>query len=258
LAGTGIHWADLLKERQRRLQQVLNESLAPVVVEGPWWVRTLRALWRRLRRQEFQFVSNFIADIIGYLDPDAQAAVHGRLRESLDRLSADVGSLSGKRPLTIIAHSLGTVISSNYVWDQAKLRRQQGQDGFHPHLQFENFFTLGSPLALFSLRYGGPDAFQQPVSLESPRGRWLNISDADDPVGMPLKTLNDAYARAVFREVRVNSGAYLAAHNGYFNDATTMQTVSRKLALDWLYGNSRLTPERLQQLGAEYDQTLGL
>jgi hypothetical protein len=160
--------------------------------------------------------------------------------------------------VTFIAHSLGTVISSDYVWDRTKARRRTRRRGFHERLAFANFFTVGSPLALYSLRYGGPEAFNKPVRVEIPRGRWVNLYDRDDPVGMPLKPLNAAYRRAVWKDVHVESGPYLLAHGGYFSTPGTMAAISRKLALDWIEWNGLVPRARLAELDAAYDSTLGL
>ena len=47
-------------------------------------------------------------------------------------------------------------------------------------------------------------------------GRWVNIFDEDDPVGMPLKVLNEAYNKVVHKDVLVNSGVYGISHTNYF------------------------------------------
>ena len=256
LAIQDVYWADILQERQRELYKVLAKA-NQVEVSGSWWRKLVREAIRGFKRVESRFVAEFIGDVIGYLDRDTQAAVHKRVTEALDRLSGEAGSQKAKTPLTIVAHSLGTVISSNYVYDHAKRRHALGKSGFDDELALENFFTIGSPLALFSLQYGGPQAFKQPIKVETVRGRWINISDKDDPVGMPLKSLNDAYGEAVFMDVRVNSGVYLLAHTAYFQEPVTMKLLSRKLALDWVAHHHAVEASRLASWYDEYDQTLG-
>lgn len=255
---TSVHWADVLQERQRILREVLEAGQEPLAVGGPWW----RALWSRvaarLKRIEHTFVAEFIGDVIGYLEPGARAAVHATVTATLESLAAQLAPTDGKTPVTFIAHSLGTVIASNYLWDRTKARRAQGQEGFDAALRVDNFFSLGSPLALFSLQYGQPETFTSPITVESVRGRWINIFDRDDPVGMPLKGLNDAYRQAVWKDAQVNSGAYLVSHAGYFKDPQTLTIISAKLTLDWLTLNDRLTPTQQDAYAAHYDQTLGL
>lgn len=261
LAVSRVYWGDVLRERQRLLRRMLEAGGESFRAHAPWWYKTLH-LWQYAkylwRKNERRFISEYIGDVIGYLEPGAHAAVHQRLTDSLEQLAPADDRAEGKRPLTIIAHSLGTVISSDYVWDRTKARRAEGREGFHDRWRFDNFFTLGSPMALFSLKYGGPEAFKQPIAVESPQGRWINLFDQDDPIGMPLKALNDAYGRAVHQDVRVDAGAYLLAHGGYFTEPQTLAILSRKLALDWAAVNQRLPADRLARLYAAYDQAPGL
>ena len=75
---------------------------------------------------------------------------------------------------------------------------------------------------------------------------------------MPLKPLNAAYDRAVWKDAHVDSGPYLLAHAGYFSKSGTLTIIGRKLALDWLALNRWLPPGRQAELDAAYDATLGL
>ena len=252
-----VYWADTLNEKQRVLEERLNQAQEPLRLTLRLWL-SFRWLWRLLawwlRRKEYEFVSRSVADVIGYLQTDAEKLVHQRMEQALDRLVGDVGVVGRKAPLTIVSHSLGTVISSDFVYDQTKKRRAAGKAGFHEKAQLENFFTVGSPLALFSIKYGGPDAFKNPISVESSQGRWINIRDADDPIGMPLKVLNEAYDRVVQRDVRVNAGLYLISHMRYFRDRDTLKIIGGKVALDWIALNGRLPKERVSGLRARYDE----
>lgn len=261
LAAGQVYWGDVLRERQRTLRAILEAGGTPFRAHAPLWYKFLHA-WQYAkyawRKRERVFVSEYVGDVIGYLESGAHAAVQRSVTEALAQLSRQEPGTAGKRPLTMVAHSLGTVISSDYVWDHTKARRAQGQNGFDDRWQLENFFTIGSPMALFSLKFGGPEAFKQPIRMEGPRGRWLNVFDQDDPIGMPLKALNEAYERVVWRDVRVNSGAYLLAHGGYFTEPKTLTLISRKLALDWVAVNGMRPAGELDALYAEYDRTLGL
>lgn len=239
-----VYWAGPLNAKQLLLEERLKR-----VPETRWF--TLR-LWSR--RQEYEFVSRSVADVIAYLQTDAEALVHAEMARALDRLVERAGA-GGKMPLTIVSHSLGTVISSDFIYDQTKRRRLEGKQGFHEKAQLENFFTVGSPLPLFSIKYGGPDAFKSPISVETPRGRWVNVFDVEDPIGMPLKVLNEAYDRVVLKDVRVNAGCYLISHHRYFRNAETLRIIGRKAALDWAVLNGRLPPDQAAQLYRRYDES---
>ncbi len=260
LAVESVYWAGELNERQSILEDRLKQAQEQLRFTAWTWLSFIwiwRLLVRRLRRTEMEFVSRSVADIIGYLDEAVERSVHGRMGQALERLAARTGAEgAAKMPLTIVSHSLGTVISSDYVYDQGKRRRAGGKTGFHEKAVLENFFTVGSPLALFSLKYGGPDAFQSPISVEGPRGRWVNIRDMNDPIGMPLKTLNEAYGKVVLKDARVHAGPYLVAHQRYFRGGGTLKIIGRKLALDWAALNGSMPPERAERLYARYDEKL--
>lgn len=250
-----VHWAHLLQVRQIELEQILNAQ-RPLKLQGPWWRRALTVVVNSLRKQESRFVTEFIGDVIGYSAPEVRTAIQAAIVQVLEELTDRIGRPGAKAPVTLIAHSLGTVISSDYIWDATASRATQGCYGFHDRLQLANFFTVGSPLALFSLRYGGPHAFNKPITLERPDGRWVNLFDHDDPVGMPLKPLNEAYDRVVLKDVEVESGPYLLSHGGYFTKSETLAIMSRKLALDWAALNQHLPPDQLKTLYDRYDRTL--
>lgn len=253
-----VYWADILNKNQKKLFDRLQESQEQLKLQGTWKQKLWAFFKHFSRKVEFRFVTRSIADITGYLQNDARSLIHGRVLETVGRVSDRVGGSGGKAPLTIVAHSLGTVVSSECVYDWTKARRQQHQEGFHDSARFANFFTLGSPLALFSLQAGDADAFREPIHVEDLTGRWVNIRDEDDPVGMPLKTLNKEYGEAVLRDVRVESGGYLVAHTRYFTAGQTLKIIGRKLAIDWIALNEQLPKERINQLYADYDQDLGI
>lgn len=245
------YWEDILRDREETLRKLLEAG--PSLTPSSLW----RRLWHWLRRAEYHFVADSIGDIIGYLNPDTRAAIQEELANAINRLSQRMPKTPDKLPLTVLAHSLGTVISSEYIWDRAKLRLESGQEGFDAHFRFVNFFTVGSPLALFSLKFGGPEVFKKPVQVEDADGRWVNLFDPDDPVGMRLKPLNAVYQQAVLADVAVESGVYLQAHNGYFTRSRVLEVVARKLVLDWAAHNHFLSEEKIKELRDSYDRWVG-
>lgn len=253
LAVEAAYWGGILQARENDLYLRLDRGHEALQGVSGW----MQLLWRWLRKKEYRFVADAIGDILGYLDGEIRLKVQQTLTEALLRLRRQTANLSGELPLTIIAHSLGCVVSSEYVWDATRVRLQQGQTGFDPVWEFANFFTLGSPLALFSLKFGGPEAFKKPVTVEAGAGRWINLFDDDDPIGMPLRLLNEAYEKAVFRDVLVESGLYLLAHDGYFLRSAAPQIIGRKLAVDWASANGYLSGLPLKEAYAAYDAWVG-
>jgi hypothetical protein len=253
-------WSQATQRRQRVLSEILRNAPDLLELRSAWpW-----DLWKRFvawyRRRERAFVAEFVGDVIGYHESEAAQGIRQSLMEGLQNLArrASAVPISGKIPLTIIAHSLGSVIASDFIWDQQQLRASSGQAGFDERFQLFNLFTIGSPLALFSRRYGGPEAFNQPIVMEHPAGRWVNIYDRDDPFAMPLKPLNSAYDRAVLKDARVQAGLYLFSHQGYFEHNDTLDIVARKVTLDWASAASRKSTESLAKISQRFDQELAV
>ena len=94
--------------------------------------------------------------------------IHGVMAQALHRLALQAGSSA---PLSVIAHSLGTVIASNYLYDLS--RPQLVSDEVKAHMDdvplergetLVHFFTLGSPLAVWALHH---DDFGRPLTVPS-------------------------------------------------------------------------------------------
>ena len=255
-----VYWEGIFEEREAQLRKKLDGFPKPVKGGGSLWNKFFRLLWLLWKRFQDEIITDYIGDIVGYLHPPAQRAVYAKISDTLKGCHSRLGVSSEKPPLTFIAHSLGTVITSDYIYEQNKPNSDiSGPKVMKDHFVLSNLFTVGSPISLFSLRFGGPEMFTSPVSVESPAGRWVNIFDEDDPVGMPLKVLNDAYNKVVHKDVLVNSGVYGISHTNYFKKTSkVIDIICQKLTIDWISLNQKLSPPEIEKLYAEYDKTLGV
>jgi alpha-beta hydrolase superfamily lysophospholipase len=211
------YWADILDPREEGL-------LARLAAGGD-------LDYVRLRR----FFLGFFADAIAYRreptqDADVYDAIHDRVLGALRRLRARLGGRD--RPLVVLAHSLGSVIASNYVWDeQRRNEKARGVDAFERMETLAGFVTFGSPIPLFTLALRNVVSIAfPPPTLAAPlaaAARWLNFYDPDDVLGWPLKPLSPTYERAVTEDRAINVGGVLTswnplAHDGYWTDADLM------------------------------------
>lgn len=225
-----IVWDDILAKNQERLAVILKKGFA---VQRAGIARSfskkiffLPSKWMLKLRTDFAAES--VSDIIGYYNDLAYERIHERLLNEINSF-ADIPAPAGeKQSLSIIAHSLGTVISSDFVYD-----RQKAYGALHENFVLNNFFTLGSPMALFALQYG-VELFKYPIHVEDSSGQWTNIFDLDDPIAYPLRNLNDAYEKAVRLDCQVNTGGFGVSHMRYFDDGEVQETIAAKLAADWL------------------------
>jgi hypothetical protein len=231
------HWAPVLEAPETELWHRMHHA-------G-------RLDWTRLRG----FMVHFLADVAAYqITPRDRAtydAVHAVLASTFRALATEAGA---DAPLCVVAHSLGTVIASNYLYDLQQLphrdirprsvRNAMADTPLERGETLAQLYTFASPIALFSLRY--PD-FGTPVAVPSPRlgahhpgveGRWVNVYDRDDAIAWPLRTLNDAYARQVSEDRAIDAGPWPAdttplSHTGYWNDGDAQEAVAEGLAALW-------------------------
>lgn len=232
-----VHWAPVLQREQTRLW-------GKVSAKGDLDFVDLR-----------RFVVDFAGDAIAYQptpkDREVYDSVHAVLARCLRALARNAGKAA---PLCVIAHSLGTIISSNYFYDLSESRRpgmvSKAVRDVKQSTPLENghtltlFYTLGSPMAVWSLRYRD---FGVPIRVPSPKleehhpgllGEWVNFYDPDDAIGYPLGRLNDGYRRSVDRDVAVNVGGLLSSwnpmsHTGYWTDRDVIELIARALARVW-------------------------
>lgn len=261
--------------RERFTKAIAGQSSDPpseLVMEPIYWAPELQAqeteLWSRLRKGgdlDFlslrQFMVNFAADAIAYQpapkEKQAYERIHARVAAGLNQLAISAGPTA---PLCLIAHSLGTVIASNYIYDLEKHARKKliskkvlnemEDTPLERGETLANLYTFGSPIALWSLRYAD---FGRPIAVPSPKLRghhpavvpvteWINFYDEDDVIGYPLRTLNDAYKTAVKEDICVNAGGWLSSwnplsHNGYWTDNDVTKPIAAGLAKLWQRAN---------------------
>lgn len=279
--GVGKQQSDFADEMKQSLQKRINNLLpagAPQVEEifsfkSIYWAPVLQSrentLWDKLKTSSCldfmklrQFMVDVAADGIAYQptpnDRQIYDEVHEVFAASLKELAADAGA---DAPLCVIAHSLGTVIVSNYFYDLQKKFHSGIEDHIAPRVKsaigptpsslekgetLANFYTMGSPIAIWSLRYESPQ-FGVPIQVPAPqvnqrfptaKCEWLNFYDEDDIIGYPLKELNDIYRQVVSADIPVNVGSILtswnpACHTGYWTDNNVIKPIAESLVKLW-------------------------
>ncbi|MFC0188662.1 chemotaxis protein [Fictibacillus aquaticus] len=230
-----IYWGSVFQEKEEDIWRLLSAS-------GNLHYAELR-----------QFVIHFLGDAIAY-QPSGQhnqnyEKVHQVFADGLRLLSEAAGE---KAPLYIIAHSLGTIITSNYFYDLQSIpdripisvQKTMKTTPLENGSTLAGFFSLGSPLALWSLRYSD---FDSPISVPSPKlsayhpelsGKWINIYDKDDVFGFPLKPISEGYNHAVEADMEINTGSWPASltplsHMHYFTSEKITDIIAKTLAAAW-------------------------
>ena len=218
-----VYWAPVISGRE---QQVWNDLSSQNDLD-----------WVRLRK----FFINAFGDASAYRyipnNPHCTYyQIHDIVLNGLKSLRAQLGG-DGK-PLIVIAHSLGSVIMSNYIWD-----RQHGidaaiygQTAFERMESLSGFITFGSNIPLFVLAHDPIECITfPPVTLPNAlkvKAQWLNFFDSDDILGWPLKALSPGFTAAVTEDREINVGGLFtfwnpASHTDYWTDNNFTRPVAR-------------------------------
>lgn len=275
-----VNWASVLEGAERKF--LARHAPSDADAEGYWkslydGVRAvnqgresalvplmLRMMKPSLRGMDLRYpglrwlMVHFVGDIIAYqsnpADPDVYTDIHRKVAEALGRLRAKAGDTA---PLCVISHSLGGVIASNYFYDlqthrqtgrdiiETSVRAAQGDSPLERGETLSRFYTLGTPMALWSLRYRHAE-LDKPVQVPAPElerhhpglgGEWLNFHDDDDVFAWPLQPLSAAYEETV-RDVPVRLTGPLFSwtplvHPFYWSDETVMGDIGASLAEAW-------------------------
>lgn len=275
-----------------------HDPAGQLAVERVYWGEVIQdgedALWSALKKANRlghwgslisrRFMVDSLADAVAYqrndppeADPDSteedDAAeptlpnyyeqTHEKVAESLKALAASADENS---PLCIIAHSLGAIIASNYLYDLQTFIDKPKEPGTNKYIPTavqdimgENplergetltyLYTMGNPLALWSLRYY--PYFTSPITVPAPElpnyhpnlgGGWVNFYAPNDIGGYPLRVLNDAYEKAVKKDIVVNHWNpfirwTVAAHQMYWTHKAVIERIADSLADTWIAVN---------------------
>jgi hypothetical protein len=204
-------------------------------------------LWRRMtsaHRLDWGWLRKFamgvLADAVAYRRPnpgqyDQYQAIHQRVHEHLSSLSLRAGPGA---TLVVAAHSLGSVIFSDHVWDEQK-RHGPGNDALTRCETLAGLITFGSNIPLFTLGLSEIKAIAFPAPKLSPAlkaaAKWNNYFDRDDVLGYPLREISPAYASTVNEDFEISVGGVFtqwnpASHTAYWNDDAFIDLVANQLA----------------------------
>ena len=162
-------------------------------------------------RNEARDAKTFVNDVMYVLDESKRCAAQQRVGREIER------AIATGRPVIVVAYSLGSVVTYQYLQRRAVGARQEKLD----------LVTIGSPLGVPGLRalLGlETDSLAMPPSVRS----WRNIRDLNDPISGPVA--DSAHGRGMTDIVtsRTGSGdAHMMEH--YLRDPATAETLGKLL-----------------------------
>ena len=246
VAFQSLYWASVLDARELDyLKRIEREPLG----------------WRWLRRA----VTLFLGDASGYRKVSAAydttyQQVHQHVRSGIMALRAKVGP---QTPLVILAHSwAGTSYPTSSGTSRNSTARRvarsplprPGNPGRAGHLRLQH------PAVHLRLREGLSDPLSRPLPAPAIRqqARWLNVYAPADPLGYPLRPLQN-YTAVVHEDLALPVGPWYKRHTPlshmeYWNDARFHDYLAdylRRLLAAGLEpaGAGRALPQASQEIG---------
>ena len=227
---------------QKKFTQKINKKLSgsgintdSIIYENVDWYGPTQEfqekLWSRIQQNKKKLASLRLREFVLYLVSDmvAYTGIPGRdsdtYRKTNELIFKSIKNLEEKlpedAPLVIIAASLGTSLISNYIWDRQKLSDDDPWINT-PFQRFETltgFFLFGNNIPLFITGYD-PDDWK-PVKFPSeklapelkPLAKWVNYYDRHDPLGFPMKDINQHLKDSAIIDEEINVGNPLFSWN---------------------------------------------
>jgi len=168
-------------------------------------------------------------------DRPAYGDIHECVRTTLAALEA---RLAPDAPLVVLAHSLGSVIASNYIWDEQHGGQPIGRTAFERMETLTALITYGSNIPLFlpprrpavCVRFPHPSL---PPALAAV-AVWENVYDPDDILGYPLSEIWDDTQGTHIVDSPINAGVWPVSetpfsHAMYDRDDDFLDVVERRI-----------------------------
>jgi hypothetical protein len=186
------------------------EAQGRVLTPARWVADTVAKRFGLDHRLVRSFVARFFPELIAYLHSQARTLAQQRLIDVIER----------EEPQVLIAHSLGSVVAYDTLWQ-------------NPGLKIDAMITIGSPLAMpdvvFPHLQHGRDRRKgtRPASADE----WINIADPGDIVAIP-QPLTDRFDQ-VTTNLRTGIGAFsMHKATSYLKSRTTAKALLPLLVWD--------------------------
>ena len=150
-------------------------------------------------------------------------------------------------PLIIVASSMGTEIINNYIWDRQNADAQDsfGASSFERFETLVGLFTMGNNIPIFSSANKLDDLapIKFPISNLKAElreyAKWENYYDKNDPLGYPIKFINERYAKANVTDIQIGVGNILSywnilSHFGYWTSRKLQKRIASYIEMLFL------------------------
>ena len=218
-----VYYQDILQNNQTRVWERMNQLYS--------------LQWDTLRR--FMLYGFSDAATLEYSARQSDG-IYIRVQERIKEIFEDAFDhlVSQRRPIIVVAQSLGCQVFSNYVWDS---QHQKGifaqtnwsdldKDEFMKLKTVRYLITTGCNIPVFVAGLDRPRCFEKP----NPYFQWHNYFDPDDPLGWPLIPLDQSYQDCGIQEHAVEVGGILTStpfsHAAYWKNDHIIREISRRIS----------------------------
>ena len=223
-----VNWASVTQEKQTLLGDNLMKKKNHKDCNGKKRPRA-RLCWKFTRR----FILDFISDAIAYQQSEHDQKMYNDIHQEFKTVLNDIVEEAGSDAfLCIYAHSLGTVIVNNFIYD---MQESSGESKTLETLgTLKSLYTTGSPYALWTIRHQTEPPFGKPITVE----KWINFYSKNDILAYPLGNLNDKYhdirCEGTLIDKKVCAGGFLLgwgplSHNGYKTNRKVIKNIAEDL-----------------------------
>jgi pimeloyl-ACP methyl ester carboxylesterase len=188
------------------------------VMAYPFWA-TVTALAKHMRGNIMQVVTDFLGDALNYIGRGSE------VRWLLHAAVIQACALRPHEPLVLIGHSMGGIISYEYLIDPNPNFRTRPEEPL--------LITVGSPVALFA-EY---DLFAQHGTTARATGgmRWINIYDPDDLLSFPVAGV---FPERADGDRSCGSGRpFPASHGAYWQNDTVFTAIAEAFPAQEQWGD---------------------
>ncbi len=168
-------------------------------------------------------------------DKKEYLAVQAEIQSVLSKAYLELGS-NKKKPIIIIAQSLGCQVISNYLWDASKginiFEKMKGNNSdkndFLKLKSLRKLVTTGCNIPLFISGLKTRKCFKKPNT----KFEWDNFYDPDDVLGWPLRQLDKTFE--FINDYDINAGGLLTSwnplsHGQYWSDNSVLRPLSQSI-----------------------------
>lgn len=188
------------------------------------WESTKKQLGRERSLFKFDWVREFMltsfSDAASYehrrfgSNDSPYLAVHQVIRERIAQAVSDIDGGDGEYRVILLAHSLGTQVMSNYIYDVQNHKGLwidgNGPDEHEDLSKLARIVSYGCNIPMFLSARSKSEI--KPIDPPRDRFEWNNYYDRQDVLGWPLQPINDAYDDLV-NDFQVSVGGNLTGWN---------------------------------------------